>query len=195
MNLPNKLTLGRLFLSPVFMVLVLIENIYCRYAGLLVFAACAITDAYDGHLARKTGVVTNFGKFMDPVADKFLISMALIAFVAMDYVAVWMVMIIIAREFIITGLRSLAAYKGLVIYATGWAKVKTVMQMVTVIVILLMANLQITLSTMNHPFQQWLDPRIWWIANGLVFVTLILTVVTGLNYLIRNASLLRGILR
>jgi len=195
MNLPNKLTMARVVLSPVFMVFFLIDNIYCRYTALLVFAVAALTDAYDGHLARKTGVVTSFGKFMDPLADKFLICMALIAFVALDYVEAWMVMVIVGREFIITGLRTLAAYKGLVIYPTPLAKVKTAFQMVSVIIILLFTNIQMTLESLNHSPGPVSDTWIYGISNGLILVTMILTLVTGINYLIKNSAILRGIIR
>ena len=89
MNLPNKLTMARIILSPIFMVAFLINNIYTRYLALFIFAVAALTDMYDGHLARKTGVVTSFGKFMDPLADKLLTSTAFIAFVALGYVKSW----------------------------------------------------------------------------------------------------------
>ena len=91
MNLPNKLTMARIILSPIFMVTFLINNLYTRYLALFIFAVAALTDMYDGHLARKTGVVTSFGKFMDPLADKLLTSTAFIAFVAVGYVKSWIV--------------------------------------------------------------------------------------------------------
>ncbi len=137
MNLPNALTLLRIALSPVFMMLFIIDNLWTRFWAMVIFIIAALTDLYDGYYARKYGVTTSFGKFMDPLADKILVSVAFISFVTLGYVEMWMVLAIIFREFLITGLRSLAAYKGVVIVPTRWAKVKTFMQMTAIAVILL----------------------------------------------------------
>jgi CDP-diacylglycerol--glycerol-3-phosphate 3-phosphatidyltransferase len=115
MNTPNKLTLCRIILSPIFMVFFLMDNVYSRALSLVIFAVASFTDLWDGHLARKYGIITGFGKFMDPLADKILTSTAFISFAALGYVKAWMIMLIVFREFFITGLRSLAAYRGLVI--------------------------------------------------------------------------------
>jgi CDP-diacylglycerol--glycerol-3-phosphate 3-phosphatidyltransferase len=112
MSLPNLLTLSRIILSPVYMVLFLIENPYSRLAATIVFVVAALTDLLDGYLARKRGITTGFGKFMDPLADKILVSTAFISFVNLGYAKTWMISVIIVREFLITGLRSLAAYRG-----------------------------------------------------------------------------------
>src|SRR4051812_14424298 len=119
MNLPNKLTVLRLLLVPVFMIFTIIDNVWTRIFALLIFIVASLTDLYDGYFARKYGEITTFGKFMDPLADKFLISAAFICFVSMRELRVpaWMVVLIIGREFLITGLRTLAASKGVIIAA------------------------------------------------------------------------------
>ncbi len=139
MNFPNLLTLTRIFLSPVFMVLILIENFYFRLAATIVFIIAALTDLADGYYARKLGHMTGFGRFMDPLADKILVSTAFLSFVGLGYARAWMVIIIIGREFLITGLRSMAAYKGMMITPSIMAKWKTGSQMVAVSVILVYA--------------------------------------------------------
>src|SRR3989337_428041 len=130
MNLPNKLTLARIILSPVFMALILIDDTRAKLVSLVVFVVAALTDLGDGYFARRRGLATGFGKFMDPLADKILTSTALISFVALGYVRGWMVTVIVGREFFITGFRSLAAYRGMLIAPTLGAKFKTLLQMI-----------------------------------------------------------------
>ena len=127
MNLPNKLTTARVVLIPLFLL-----ALYGGYwlGALVIFALASVTDALDGHIARSRGLVTDFGKFMDPLADKLLVTAALLAFVEMLNVPAWVVFLIIARELAITGLRTLAAGKGVVMAADKWGKVKTASQMV-----------------------------------------------------------------
>ena len=129
MNAPNILTIIRVILVPVFIVC-FFQN---EYAALAVFIIASFTDFLDGHLARKNGQVTNFGKFMDPLADKLLVTSALVCMVQTGVVAGWMVIVILAREFAITGLRSVAASEGVVIAAAWSGKVKTVTQMIAII--------------------------------------------------------------
>lgn len=126
-NLPNKLTTARVVLIPLFLL-----ALYGGYwlGALVIFALASVTDALDGHIARSRGLVTDFGKFMDPLADKLLVTAALLAFVEMLNVPAWVVFLIIARELAITGLRTLAAGKGVVMAADKWGKVKTASQMV-----------------------------------------------------------------
>lgn len=193
MNLPNKLTVTRIILSPFFLIFFLIPRSWSHYIALLIFLGASFTDLYDGYLARKTGVTTNFGKFMDPLADKLLTSTAFVAFVAAGYIKTWMVSVIILREFLITGLRSLVAYKGVVITPSPLAKWKTGGQMTVVIIILLFTNLKDTCASIsNHPWNQTLVPKVY---NGMVFVVMIFTVITGIDYLIKYASSLKGVLR
>ncbi|MEE8577034.1 MAG: CDP-diacylglycerol--glycerol-3-phosphate 3-phosphatidyltransferase, partial [candidate division Zixibacteria bacterium] len=111
MNMPNKLTLLRIVLAPIFMIFFMVDSFYMRLIGLSLFIIAALTDLADGYYARKYGIVTGFGKFMDPLADKVLVSSALITFIALGSVSALPVMLIIGREFFITGLRLLAAYR------------------------------------------------------------------------------------
>lgn len=194
MNLPNKLTISRIILSPIFMVFFLIDNLYTRYFALLIFSAASLTDLYDGHLAKKTGVTTSFGKFMDPLADKILTSTALMAFVALGYVQAWMVLTIIAREFIITGLRTLAAYRGLIILPSQVARWKTASQMIAIVLILIYINVRTTSIAYGH-WNLAIDPWARLSLNGLVFVSMLLTVGTGIDYLVKNRSLFISLLR
>ena len=195
MNLPNKLTLARILLSPVFMVFFLVDNVYSRYFATLIFLFAALTDLYDGYIARKYGVVTGFGKFMDPLADKILVSTAFISFVALGYVKAWMILVIIVREFFITGLRSLAAYKGMVIMPTILAQVKTFSQMLVISIILIFTNLKTTLLPLGYDWSIFTSPQVFRLFDLLVFISMLLTLGTGIDYLIKNIPLLKGVLK
>jgi CDP-diacylglycerol--glycerol-3-phosphate 3-phosphatidyltransferase len=134
MNLPNKITVFRMVLVPFFLLLVAIEAIPFNITiATVIFIIASITDHIDGHLARKYNLVTDFGKLMDPLADKILVTSALIALVEFGEVSTWMVVVIIAREFAVSGLRSIAAGDGKVIAASFWGKVKTTTQMIAII--------------------------------------------------------------
>ena len=140
MNLPNKLTIFRVILIPVFIIALMsgiIPEPVNRYVGVVIFCVASFTDYLDGHIARKYNLVTNFGKFMDPLADKLLVSSALICMIELGFLPAWIVIIIISREFIITGFRLIAAEGGLVIAASWWGKIKTVTQMLMIILVLL----------------------------------------------------------
>jgi CDP-diacylglycerol--glycerol-3-phosphate 3-phosphatidyltransferase len=195
MNLPNKLTVSRIILAPVFLALVLIEDVWARALALFVFVVAALTDLYDGYLARKTGVVTGFGKFMDPLADKILTSSAFVAFVALGYARVWMVLPIVVRELFITGLRSVAAYRGLMIRPSFLAKVKTFLQMLLVALILLYINLKTFAGPLGIEWAWLSSPDVPRAFDYLLFVTMVITVYTGLDYLWRSGSLWRGLLK
>jgi CDP-diacylglycerol--glycerol-3-phosphate 3-phosphatidyltransferase len=195
MNLPNKITLGRIIAAPFFMIFLLIDNMYVRYLATLLFITAALTDAYDGYLARKTGVVTGFGKFMDPLADKILVSTAFIAFVALGYVKTWMILVIIFREFFVTGLRSLAAYKGVVIMPSYVAKWKTGCQMTVIIIILVFINLKSTLVPLGYNWSMFTGNSIFALFDGMIFITMLLTLGTGIDYLVKSAFLLKGVLK
>jgi CDP-diacylglycerol--glycerol-3-phosphate 3-phosphatidyltransferase len=195
MNLPNKLTVTRIILSPIFMVAFLVDNIYSRYVALFIFVVAALTDLYDGHLARKTGVITSFGKFMDPLADKLLTSTAFVAFLALGYVKSWIVLPIIAREFFITGLRAMAAYRGVVITSSILAKWKTASQMVVIVIILVFSNLQMTWSALGRHHSPVPSEVALTVFNGLLLVSMILTLVTGIDYIVKNAALIKGMLK
>jgi CDP-diacylglycerol--glycerol-3-phosphate 3-phosphatidyltransferase len=195
MNLPNKLTLSRIILAPIFLALLLIDDVRARALALATFVLAALTDVYDGWLARRTGVVTGFGKFMDPLADKILTSSAFIAFVALGYAQVWMVLPIVVRELFITGLRSVAAYRGLMIRPSFLAKVKTFLQMLVIALILGYVNARTFAGPLGWDWAWLAAPWIPSLFDYLILITMIITVYTGLDYLWRNASLWRGLIK
>jgi CDP-diacylglycerol--glycerol-3-phosphate 3-phosphatidyltransferase len=195
MNLPNKLTLSRIALSPVFMALILVDDTRAKLASLLVFVAAALTDLGDGYFARKTGRVTGFGKFMDPLADKILASTALISLVALGYVRGWMVAVIVVREFFITGLRSLAAYRGMLIIPSVGARIKTALQMLTISVILLFVYLKAVLVPLGYDWAMFESPTTILVFDVLMAVNMVVTVVTGANYVIKHANLIKNVIR
>ncbi len=170
MNLPNKLTILRILLIPVFMV-ILLQGYY--YASAAVFIVAALTDLLDGYLARRYDLITNFGKIMDPLADKLLVTSAMICLVELGNIPGWAVVIILAREFIITGLRAVAAGEGLVIAAGKSGKIKTVLQMAALAVLLLK----------DWPFSLFTEyPVGYWILLAAVVMTL----YSGAEYIIDN---------
>lgn len=179
MNLPNKLTILRMIMIPVFLVVLYIPGLGMagNIAAAAIFILASITDFLDGKIARKYNLVTNFGKFMDPLADKLLVCSALIALVDFDKVAAWIVIIIIAREFIISGFRLIAADNGVVIAASYWGKFKTTFQMLMVIVIIFNINLQLG----------WLNI----LGTILIYVALVLTVVSLIDYIAKNKDVLK----
>ena len=175
MNTPNKLTVGRMIMVP-FLVLFMLTGWggeANRYICLAIFAVASITDWLDGYLARKHHLVTNFGKFMDPLADKLLVCSALICFIQSGQLDAWIVIVIIAREFIISGFRLIAAENGVVIAANYWGKFKTVSQMI--MIILLFLNLGGFFAVLTEIF---------------VWLSLVLTVISLLTYIIQNRSVL-----
>jgi CDP-diacylglycerol--glycerol-3-phosphate 3-phosphatidyltransferase len=195
MNLPNKLTIARIILAPVFMIFLLTNNTYSHYFATFIFIVASLTDLYDGYLARKTGVITGFGKFMDPLADKILVFTAFVSFVALGYVKTWMILVMILRDFLVTGLRSLTAYKGVVIPPSLLAQWKTVSQMTVIIIILLYINLKSTLLPLGYNWGIFTGHSAFHAFDVMVFITMLLSVVTGLDYLVKNAFVLKGILK
>lgn len=195
MNLPNSLTWARIILAPVFMGLFIVDNVWAKFWAMVIFIVASLTDLFDGYYARKYGISTSFGKFFDPLADKILTSLAFIAFVALGYVQLWMVVLIILREFLITGLRTLAAYRGTLITPSWPAKVKTFLQMTSIVVILLIINLRTFLPAIQiNP--AWLRSEapnqiIFW----LMMATVVITVGTGIDYLRRSYYLLRNTMK
>ena len=142
MNLANKLTLLRIFLVPVFLIFFLVEGIdYGTIVATIVFIVASITDQLDGHIARSRNQITTFGKFMDPLADKLLVTAVFVCLVQIGMIPAWAVIIILSREFAVSGLRSIAASNGLVIAASWWGKIKTVTQMLAILLFLLTVNI------------------------------------------------------
>lgn len=175
MNLPNKLTLLRVILVPFFVAALMIEggtNQTLRYVALVIFVVASLTDMLDGKIARKYNLVTNFGKFMDPLADKLLVCSALICMIELGQIPAWMVIIIIGREFIISGFRLVASDNGVVIAASYWGKFKTVSQMIAVILMIL--NI----------------PALGWLTTAFIWIALVLTVVSLIDYIAKNHKIL-----
>ena len=175
MNLPNKLTLLRVLMIPFFVFFLLYDKLgYTgRIIALVLFCAASFTDYLDGHIARKYHLVTNFGKFMDPLADKLLVCSAMICMIPLGKLQAWFVIVIIAREFIISGFRLVAADNDIVIAASYWGKSKTVSQMF--MLILLIADL-------GGAFNM--------IAQVLIWVSLVLTIVSLIDYIAKNVQVL-----
>ncbi len=176
MNLPNKLTLFRVILIPFFVVFMLINvtGNADKWIALIIFIIASLTDLLDGKIARKYNLITDFGKFMDPLADKLLVCSALICLVSLNRIPAWIVIIIIAREFIISGFRLIAADNGRVIAASYWGKFKTTFQMI--MVILMIADIS----------------QLFILTQIIMYVALILTVVSLVDYLVKNKDVMSG---
>ena len=175
MNLPNKLTILRVIMIPFFVVALLYdggENQTLRYVAAAIFIIASLTDMLDGKIARKYNLVTNFGKFMDPLADKLLVCSALICMIELRQLPAWMVIIIISREFIISGFRLVASDNGVVIAASYWGKFKTTFQMIGVVLLIFNIPALSTLTTI------------------IVWIALALTVISLVDYIVKNAGVL-----
>lgn len=178
MNLANKLTLSRVVMIPVFLVVLLggfFEPSLSRIIATVIFILASITDFLDGYIARSRNMVTNFGKFMDPLADKLLVVAALIVMVELKDISAWIVVAIVSREFIITGFRTIAVEQNIVIAASWWGKVKTVSQMIMIIVVLSGFLAQ------GHI-----------ISQVLIYLSTFFTVMSGVDYVAKNLSVLKG---
>ena len=174
MNTPNKLTLLRVILIPFFVVCMLAVNAdWGKWAALAIFIIASLTDMLDGYLARRDNLVTNFGKFMDPLADKLLVCSAMICLVDMERIPSWVVIIIIGREFVISGFRLIASDNGVVIAANYWGKIKTVCQMIMIIVVI---------ADLGGVFVV--------VEQVLIYLSLILTVISLATYLWDNHKVL-----
>ena len=177
MNLPNKLTLFRVFLIPVFVVFMLVSvtGPYDKWIALAIYVIACLTDMLDGKIARKYNLITDFGKFMDPLADKLLVCSAMICLIELGRLPAWIVIVIISREFIISGFRLVAADNGVVIAARWWGKFKTVFQMA--MTILMIADIEA------------LRP----VTRIVMWIALILTVVSLIDYLWKNKGVLKDV--
>ena len=176
MNLPNKLTVLRVLMIPFFVVFMLMDitGAADKYIAAAIFIIASLTDLLDGKIARKYNLVTNFGKFMDPLADKLLVGAAMICLVEMHRLAAWIVIVIISREFIISGFRLIASDNGVVIAASYWGKFKTVFQMAMIIVLIFdLGGVFAVVETI------------------LVWASLILTVISLVDYVAKNSSVLK----
>ena len=175
MNLPNKLTILRVIMIPFFVAALLYDggaNQNMRYVAAALFIIASLTDMLDGKIARKYNLVTNFGKFMDPLADKLLVCSALICMIELRELPAWMVIIIISREFIISGFRLVASDNGVVIAASYWGKFKATFQMIGVVLLIFNIPVLSTLTTI------------------IVWIALALTVISLVDYIVKNAGVL-----
>ena len=190
LNLPNILTISRIAITPIFLFVILMESLQHRFLlACIIFAIGSITDAVDGHLARKNNQITNFGKFLDPIADKILTTSALLAFMSMGLCNIWIVMLVLTREFAIASVRMIAASNGVVIPANVWGKIKTVTQMVfTILIMLLGEAYYIVESTDKILFSKLPDLSL--VSNGLLWITAIFTVISGAVYLIDSRKII-----
>jgi len=191
MNVPNRLTVSRFALTVAFLVVMFSEIRFRETVALLLFSAASLTDYFDGKIARRDKLITNFGILMDPLADKILVCSAFIAFVELHWIRAWIVVIIVGRELMITGLRLLAASKNLVLAAEGLGKQKTISQIVAILAILVFHSYQewgalgkgvFGLNIVSGPWINWFMPLSIWVAAGL-------TIISGAFYLWRNRGL------
>ena len=185
MNLPNKLTVARIILVPFFVAALLINFPLNNLAALAIFAAASITDLLDGKIARKRGLVTDFGKFADPLADKILVISALLCFVQLGLCDCVAVIIVLFREFAVTSIRLIAASKGKVIAANIWGKVKTVTQMVAVICVLVMQTV-LDIGELGVCLPCCLRCIFLIIGEGLIWVSTFFALISGVVYVAQN---------
>lgn len=181
MNTANKLTVLRVILVPVFMFFLLMESTWAHIVALVVFSLASLTDMLDGKIARKYNMITNFGKFMDPLADKMLTTAAFLIFMQKGIIGSWELMIILAREFMVSGVRLLAAGEGNVIAASFWGKFKTVSQMAAIIV-----TIVLMLSTRFIPEQAMMT-----ISSILIWISIVFTIISGVEYVVKNKGCLK----
>lgn len=187
MNLANKLTLIRIFLVPIFLIFMAKGIPYGSFIATFIFILASLTDKLDGYIARSRNQITNFGKFMDPLADKLLVTAALISLVELQVVPSWAAVVIIAREFAVSGLRSIAAAQGRVIAASWWGKIKTVIQIIAIILYLLKVNIK--------------DARAWkifvihdyyirgffdYVPKTMLMIAVVVTLISGYDYFKKN---------
>lgn len=175
MNVPNMLTILRVLMIPFFVLFMLGDMTNAdNYIALAIFIAASLTDMFDGYLARKNNQVTNFGKFMDPLADKLLVCAALICLMDIEKLPSWIVIVIISREFIISGFRLIASDNGLVIAASWWGKAKTISQMLMIVILI---------ADFGGFFEV--------VEQFMIYLALVLTVVSLIDYIIKNKQVLK----
>lgn len=178
MNLPNKLTILRVIMIPFFVLFLMLQggaNQTLRMIALVIFVVASLTDLLDGKIARKHNLVTNFGKFMDPLADKLLVCSALICFVELGQLPAWVVLIIVAREFIISGFRLVASDNGVVIAASYWGKYKTTCQMIMAILLIFNSANEVLV----------------WITRVFIVLAVALTIISLVDYIVKNVNVLK----
>ncbi len=180
MNTANKLTILRIIFVPIFMIFALMESASMHFVALLVFIIASITDTLDGQIARKYNQITDFGKFMDPLADKMLTTAAFLVFMEQGIINSWAILIILVREFAVSGIRLSAASGGTVIAASFWGKFKTVSQMVAIIITMLITNLVFIPHSTGVI-----------ISAICIWISIIFTVISGVEYVAKNISCIK----
>jgi len=175
LNLPNTLTIIRIALIPIFLVFLMIQTQLGAIIAVVIFTIAAVTDGLDGYIARKRKEVTKVGKLLDPLADKLLITSALVSLVELGKLPSWIVIIIISREFIISGLRMVAATEGIVISASIWGKIKTITQIIAIISVLLDTQ---PFSFSNLRF-----------SGAVLIISLVFTIISGIDYIIKSKNI------
>ena len=192
MNLANKLTMLRIVLVPIFLIFIAVKDIpYGTFIATFIFILASLTDQLDGYIARSRNQVTTFGKFMDPLADKLLVTAALISLVELQVVPAWATVVIIAREFAVSGLRTIAAAEGKVIAASMWGKVKTVTQIAAIIALLLQLNIGSSKYLMSLVGSSEIFKEI--IVHGprvILLLAVIMTIVSGYDYFKKNIKII-----
>ena len=184
-NLPNRLTLGRIAAVPIFLLLLLLNFPFHYFAALAVFVAASLTDLFDGKIARSRGLITDFGKFLDPIADKMLTTAAFLGFMSLGigFGTVWITLIILMREFSVSSIRMIAAASGKVVAADKWGKIKTVMQMVGIIMALAFEGFIAVI-----PWPALVSDILRIFYNIVLWTSAVLTVFSGVNYLVKNKA-------
>lgn len=182
MNLPNKLSILRIILVPIFLIFLLVKfdvsfGIYAKYLAIIIFIFAALTDSLDGYIARKHGLITKMGKLIDPLADKMLISGALIALVSLKQISAWPAFIIITREFAVTGFRSLASGEGVIIAASIWGKLKTILQIIAILAVMVNQNV------LPLPYN---------VEDILIWIATIVTILSGMDYIMKGWYIVRS---
>ncbi|MDY6012938.1 CDP-diacylglycerol--glycerol-3-phosphate 3-phosphatidyltransferase [Clostridium sp.] len=192
MNLANKLTLLRILLVPIFLIFIVVKEIpYGTFIATFIFIIASITDKLDGYIARSRNQITNFGKFMDPLADKLLVTTALITLVEYSIVPSWAAIIIIAREFAVSGLRTLAASEGKVIAASWWGKIKTVIQIIAIILLLIQVNISETASLYSVVINSSFLTNFFKYVPGIMLdISVVITIISGYDYFRKNKGII-----
>lgn len=194
MNLANKLTMLRIFLVPLFLIFIAVKDIpYGTFIATFIFIVAALTDQLDGYIARSRNQITTFGKFMDPLADKLLVTAALISLVELQLIPAWATVIIISREFAVSGLRTIAASEGKVIAASTWGKAKTVTQIIAIIALLIKINISsskylIGLIENNEIVEVFINYG----SRFLLFLAVIMTIISGYDYFKKNLKIINS---
>jgi len=195
MNLPTRLTVLRIILTPVFVYLLFHDGFYYKLASFFVYVIASLTDWYDGYIAKKYGYVTIWGKFLDPLADKILVSAAFISFMLLDYVKLWVVVAIILRDFLITILRSYAMFRKHPVNTIYLARVKTFLQMGSVYVVFAFLLIEELAKKQGVTFSVIEYLKSVQFINKLMIIVVILTVYTGVKYFFYNKTLLTSFLK